>query len=235
MLKIRDVWVRRGGKAVVCGIDMDIRPGEITALLGANGAGKSSTVLAIGGAIPIVKGRVELDDVPLHGLRAEAVRAAGVAIVPEGHHVLGGLSVRDNLLASATLLRASEVAGAMQRVLALFPDLGACMDTPARALSGGQKQMVCIAQAMITSPRVLVIDELSLGLAPLIVKRLAGVIEQVARDGVGVLLIEQFTSLALSISNHACLLERGRVAFSGSAVELRERPEILHGSYLAAR
>lgn len=217
------------------GIDVDVPAGEITAMVGPNGAGKSSTVLAIGGAIPVAGGNMTLDGKNILGYRAEAVRSAGLAIVPEGHRVLGGLTVRDNLLVAASQLPPARIAKEMERMLSIFPELEPKLDVLGRTLSGGQKQMVCIAQALMSAPKVLVIDELSLGLAPLIVKRLADVLKVVAQQGMGVLLIEQFTTLALSISACALVLERGRVAYAGSADHLRNRPDILHGSYLATR
>lgn len=234
MLQVQDLVLHRGGKAVLHGVSLEIPAGQITALVGANGAGKSSTVMAIAGALPPTSGRIALAGQQLHRLRPEAVRAAGVAVVPEGHKVLGDLSVRDNLRVAASALPAAEVPAALQRVLAIFPELEVKLALPAKSLSGGQKQMVCIAQALIATPRYLVIDELSLGLSPMIVKRLADVVQQVVAQGVGVLLIEQFTSLALAISTQACVLERGRIAFSGASSTLRERPEILHSSYLAS-
>ena len=234
MLTIQKLIVKRGGKAVLHGVDVQIAPGQITALVGANGAGKSTLVMAIAGALPIESGRIELDGVVLHGLRPEAVRAAGVAVVAEGHRVLSDLSVRDNLRAAATAWPARQVQGEIDRVLAVLPELDEKMSALGRSLSGGQKQMVCVAQALIARPRYLVLDELSLGLAPLVVKRLVALVQQVAEEGVGVLLIEQFTSVALGVSKQAHVLERGRMAFSGPAQTLRERPDILHSSYLAS-
>lgn len=232
VLEVRGLYVNRGGKPVVHGVDLDVAPGEVVALLGPNGAGKSSTVLALAGAIPRARGSVQLGGTPLHGLSADAVRRCGLAIVPEGHQVLGALSVRDNLLVAALALPRRAVDAAMARALAIFPELGERLDQRASSLSGGQKQMVCVAQALIVSPKVLVIDELSLGLAPLVVHRLAEVVRVSAAQGVGVLLIEQFTTLALGIAAHACVLQRGRIVWSGAAQVLRDQPEILHGSYL---
>lgn len=232
MLQVRDLHVRRGGKPVVHGVDLDVAAGEIVALLGPNGAGKSSTVLALAGAIARAKGSVRLDGITLDAMRADAVRRAGLAIVPEGHQVLGALSVRDNLRAASLALPRAEVEPAIARVLEVLPELAERLDQPGRSLSGGQKQMVCIAQALLARPKVLVVDELSLGLAPLVVRRLAEVVQASAAHGVGVLLIEQFTTLALSIARRACVLQRGRAVWSGDAAALRERPEILHDSYL---
>jgi len=232
VLQVRGLHVKRGAKAVVHGVDLDVGAGEIVALLGPNGAGKSSTVLALAGAIPRAQGSVKLDGVALQGLSADAVRRAGLAIVPEGHQLLGALSVRDNLRAAALALPRRDADAAIARVLGILPELAERLDQPGRSLSGGQKQMVCIAQALVVAPKVLVIDELSLGLAPLVVRRLADVVKASAAQGVGVLLIEQFTTLALGIAARACVLQRGRMAWSGDAGALRERPEILHDSYL---
>ncbi|MCJ0766015.1 ABC transporter ATP-binding protein [Variovorax terrae] len=233
-LELDQLMVQRGGKPVLHGVSLRIARGEVTALVGANGAGKSTTVMALAGVLPLSAGQVRLDGRPLALRRPEAVRAQGVAVVPEGHRVLGDLSVQDNLLAAATALPAPQARAAVAEMFALFPELMPKRDTPGRLLSGGQKQMVCIAQALVARPRYLAIDELSLGLAPAVVKRLAGVVQAVARQGVGVLLIEQFTTVALAVASRAYVLERGRVAFEGSAAELRAHPEILHSSYLAA-
>ena len=232
MLDIRDLRVRRGAKAVVHGVDLQVGAGEIVALLGPNGAGKSSLVLALAGAIARERGSVWMAGRSLDGLSADNVRRAGLAVVPEGHHVLGALTVRDNLRAAATMLPRAEVDAAVEGVLTVFPELSERLAQTGRSLSGGQKQMVCVAQALIARPKVLVIDELSLGLAPLVVKRIADVVKTVAAQGVGVLLIEQFTTLALTIAARACVLQRGRSVWTGPAEVLREQPDILHGSYL---
>ena len=233
MLTIENLVLQRGGKPVLHGIDLAVAPGTVTALVGANGAGKSSTVMAVAGALPVQSGQVLADGLPLLRLRPEAVRAAGVAVVPEGHRVLGDLSVLDNLRVAAGGLPATEVAGAIEAVLQTLPELRSKLADPGRSLSGGQKQMVCVAQALLARPRYLLIDELSLGLSPVVVKRLAEIVQEVARQGVGVLLIEQFTTLALSISSQANVLVRGRMAWSGPSRALLAQPDILHSSYLA--
>lgn len=233
MLEVRQLHISRGGKSVVHGVDLDVAPGEIVALLGPNGAGKSSIVLALTGAIPRSQGHVRMGGTTLHGLAPDAVRRAGLAIVPEGHLLLGSLSVHDNLRAAALVLPANEVEPAIERVLMTFPELVPRLEHLGRSLSGGQKQMVCMAQALLARPRVLVVDELSLGLAPLVVKRLADVLQSVAAEGVGVLLIEQFTTLALRLAQRAVVLQRGRTVWCGPAKTLRDEPEILQASYLA--
>lgn len=233
-LSVRDLVVNRGGKRVLHGVSLDVRAQEITALVGANGAGKSSTVMAIAGALPIASGAVMLGARNLVGRAPDEIRRSGVAVVPEGHRVLGDLSVLDNLRVACLGLPRAEVADTIERALAIFPDLRDRLALEARALSGGQKQMVAMAQAFVARPSFLLVDELSLGLAPLVVKRLAQTLADVAASGVGVLLIEQFTTLALELATRAAVLERGAIVFSGSASELRARPEILHSAYLAA-
>ena len=233
-LKLDELVLDRGGKRVLHGVSLSVRRGEITALVGPNGAGKSSTVMALAGLLPRISGQTLLDGVPLAAVRAEQVRAAGIAVVPEGHRVLGDLSVRDNLLAAATALPGARLPAALEQVLGIFPELIPKLALPGCALSGGQKQMVCVAQALIVQPRFLIVDELSLGLAPMVVKRLVAVLQQVVAQGAGVLLIEQFTTVALAVAQQAFVLEWGRVAYAGTAAELQERPDILHGSYLAA-
>jgi len=233
MLTIEKLMLERGGKAVLHGVDLQVRPGEITALVGANGAGKSSLVMAIAGELPRLSGTIRADGRNLAGLRPEAVRAAGVAVIPEGHRVLGDLSVMDNLRVAATHLSARQAHAAIERVLDILPELTPKLDSAGRALSGGQKQMVCIAQALLAEPRYLLIDELSLGLAPTILKRLAGVIRDIVeRQRTGILLVEQFTTLALDLSTQASILVRGKMAWSGLSRELIERPDILRSSYL---
>ena len=232
MLEVGQLHVSRGGKAVVHGFDLDIAAGEVVALLGPNGAGKSSIVLALAGAIASEQGHVRVDGASLEGLSPDAVRRAGLAIVPEGHLLLVSLSVHDNLRAAAMVLPHTEVEPAIERVLKIFPELNVKLAQPGRTLSGGQKQMVCMAQALLARPKVLVVDELSLGLAPLVVRRLAEVLRHAAADGVSVLLIEQFTTIALGLASRAYVLQRGRTVWSGAAQTLRDQPEILQASYL---
>jgi branched-chain amino acid transport system ATP-binding protein len=233
-LVVRNLFVSRGGRPVLRNVSISVSPGEITALLGANGAGKSSLVLTMAGILPATGGSVCCDNAELLGQPADTVRRRGVALVLEGHPVLVGLSVRDNLAAAALMHPRRYAEREIERVLDIFPELRARASTPAHLLSGGQKQMVVIAQAMVSRPRYLLIDELSFGLAPSVVKRLADTIQAIARGGVGILLIEQFTTLALNLAKRAYVIERGELVFAGASEELRRRPEILHGAYLAS-
>jgi branched-chain amino acid transport system ATP-binding protein len=233
-LTVRNLFVSRGGRPVLRDISLNVPPGEITALLGANGAGKSTLVLTIAGVLPALRGRIACDGVELLGQSPDAVRRHGVALVLEGHPVLTGLSVRDNLAAAAMMHPRRDADHEIEAALETFPELRNRLSVAAQNLSGGQKQMVVIAQGMIARPRYLLIDELSFGLAPAVVNRLAETIQAIAARGVGILLIEQFTTLALSLAKTALVLERGELAFAGSSEELRRNPEILHGAYLAS-
>jgi len=233
-LEVADLRVERGGREVLHGVSLTVEPGVISALLGANGAGKSTLVSCIGGSVPAVAGGITVDGTELRGLRPHQVRRRGVAIVPEGHPVLSGLTVLDNLRAAGLMLPKAEAEQRIEQALELFPELRPRLDVDARNLSGGQKQMVNIAQALMIQPRYLLIDELSFGLAPAIVVRLGDVLRRVTAAGVGVLLIEQFTTLALQLASRAFVMERGSVVFDGSSAELEAHPEILHGAYLAS-
>lgn len=233
-LVVRNLFVARGGRPVLRDVSISVPPGEITALLGANGAGKSTLVLTMAGALPTLRGSITCDGVELLGQSPDAVRRYGVALVLEGHPVLTGLSVRDNLAAAALMHTRREADRQIEAALQTFPELRQRLSTAAQNLSGGQKQMVVLAQGMIARPRYLLIDELSFGLSPAIVSRLAETIQAIARRGVGILLIEQFTTLALSLAKTALVLERGELVFAGTSEELRRRPEILHGAYLAS-
>ncbi|MGC1350161.1 MAG: ATP-binding cassette domain-containing protein [Xanthobacteraceae bacterium] len=233
-LTVRNLFVSRGGRPVLRDISLSVPPGEITALLGANGAGKSTLVLTMAGVLPPVRGSISCEGVELLGQSPDAVRRHGVALVLEGHPVLTGLSLRDNLAAAAMMHPRHQADREIEAALETFPELRARLSTAAQNLSGGQKQMVVIAQGMIARPRYLLIDELSFGLAPSIVNRLAETIQAIAARGVGILLIEQFTTLALSLARTALVLERGELVFAGASEELRRNPEILHGAYLAS-
>jgi branched-chain amino acid transport system ATP-binding protein len=232
LLSIRDVTVARGGRPVARKVSLEIPAGEVTALLGPNGAGKSSLVLSVGGVIKPNGGSVILNGRELAGRRPEVIRQAGLAIVPEGRRLLGELTVEDNIRVATYSLSREKARAGRARALELFPELEKRLQNPARALSGGEQQMVVLAQALVSEPRYVIIDELSLGLAPVVVQRLIPTIREIAASGIGVLLIEQFATVALSLANRAYVMEGGQLRFSGHAKELREQPELLHSAYL---
>ena len=232
-LRLEQVSVARSGRTVVNGVSLSIPPGEVTTLLGPNGAGKSSLVLAVGGILRPTGGKVMLGDRDLTGMRPEGIRLAGVAIVPEGRRLLSALTVEDNLRIATYALRRSEAKAGIAYALELFPELGRRWNVPARSLSGGEQQMVVLAQALVSAPRTILVDELSLGLAPVVVQRLVPAIESVAERGAGVLLIEQFAHLALSLAKAAYVLEGGRIRYQGTADELKHHPDVMHSAYLS--
>jgi branched-chain amino acid transport system ATP-binding protein len=231
-LRVESLSVLRGGRPVVRGVSFDVPAGEVTTLLGANGAGKSTLVLAVAGVLRTSSGRVLLGDLDLTRRRPEAIRSAGVAVVAEGRRLLPGLSVEDNLRVATYALSRDERRDGIRYALELFPGLETRWTVPGRLLSGGEQQMVVLAQALVSRPKIVIVDELSLGLAPIVVRRLVDTLQEVVASGVGILLIEQFAHVALGLAKTAHVLEAGRIRYTGPAQELKDRPEILHSSYL---
>ena len=231
-LTIESLWVRRGGNPVLRDVSLEIPPGEVTTLLGPNGAGKSTLVLTVGGVLRPASGHIRMGDADLARRRPELIRSTGVAVVPEGRRLLPELTVQDNLRVATYSLGRDEAKGGIEYALELFPELHKRWDAVARSLSGGEQQMVVLAQAIVSRPKILLVDELSLGLAPVVVKRLVPTLERVAEGGAGVLLIEQFAHVALGLAKSAYILEGGRIRYHGTAKELKERPELLHSAYL---
>jgi branched-chain amino acid transport system ATP-binding protein len=232
VLALRDLTVARGGRPVVHGVSLEIPPGEVTALLGPNGAGKSSLVLAVGGVLRPSAGAVTLGGRDLTGRRPERIRRAGVAVVPEGRRLLSELTVEENLRVATFSLTPDEARAGRAYASELFPELDKRLVVLGRSLSGGEQQMLVLAQALVSKPGFVLIDELSLGLAPVVLQRLIPTIRTVAESGVGVLLIEQFATVALGLAERAYVMDRGRIRFSGRASELRAAPELLQTAYL---
>jgi branched-chain amino acid transport system ATP-binding protein len=226
-----DVW--RGGRRVLREVSLEIPPGEVTTLLGPNGAGKSTLVLAVAGVLRSRAGAIRLGEEELTRRRPEQIRATGVAVVPEGRRLLPELTVEDNLRVATYALPRQQAREGVAHALELFPELEKRWKVVSRSLSGGEQQMVVLAQALVSKPQVLLVDELSLGLAPVVVKRLVPALESVAAEGMGVLLIEQFVHVALGVARTAYVLEGGQIRYSGTAEELKARPELLRSAYLA--
>lgn len=233
-LQVEGLSVPRGARTVVRDVSLRIPPGEVTTLLGANGAGKSSLVLAVAGLLRPSAGRVALGEQDLTRRSPERIRAAGVAVVPEGRRLLPALTIDDNLRVATYALSRGQRRDGLALALDLFPELKRRWNTPGRLLSGGEQQMLVLAQAIVSRPSILLVDELSLGLAPIVVKRLVPTIESIAASGTGVLLIEQFAHVALSLANTAYVLENGRIRYEGTAEELKSRPDVLQTAYLTA-
>jgi branched-chain amino acid transport system ATP-binding protein len=231
-LSIDNVSVARGPRNVVHDVSIEVLPGEVTTILGPNGAGKSSLALGCAGMARVTKGFINLDGKNLANQRPERIRAAGVSVVPEGRRLLTDLTVEDNLRVATYSLGKQAAADGLAYTLSLFPELEKRWTIQGRLLSGGEQQMVVLAQALVSRPKILLVDELSLGLAPIVVKRLVPTLAAVAASGVGILLIEQFAHVALALAKAAYVLEGGRIRYSGSAAELAEKPELLHSAYL---
>jgi branched-chain amino acid transport system ATP-binding protein len=232
VLKIDSLSVSRGGHEVLHSVSLEIEKGAVTTLLGANGAGKSTMVLTVGGVLHSSGGTISVNGTELTKLRPEQIRRAGVAVVPEGRRLLPDLTVEDNIRVATYALGREDAKQGIARALELFPHLETRWKATARTLSGGEQQMVVLAQALVSRPQFILVDELSLGLAPVVVKRLIPALETAAADGVGVLLIEQFVHVALGVADRAYVIENGRIAYEGTAADLREHPEKLHSAYL---
>ncbi|GLH80181.1 branched-chain amino acid ABC transporter ATP-binding protein [Bradyrhizobium sp. SSBR45G] len=232
-LTVSHLNVMRGKKSVVDDVSLRLETGRITALLGPNGAGKSSLVHALAGLLPAAGGRIESDGASLVGKSPEAIRGAGIAAVLEGHRVLSGLSVDDNLQAAGFNHSRITLKAAIREVYDIFPELAERKGQRAGSMSGGQQQMLSLGQAIVCRPKFIFADEMSLGLAPLIVKRLMSVISRLASQGTGILLIEQFAHVALQLASEVHVMSRGRLNYSGAPQPLIDDPEILHRAYLA--
>ncbi len=224
-LQVEGLRVRYGAQEAVSGVELEVASGEVVALLGANGAGKTTTLRAVSGLLRPSAGEVRLDDLRLDRLAAHEVVAAGVAHVPEGRRVFGRMSVQDNLEVGA-YTRSRELRTALDRVLALLPVLAARREQLAGTLSGGEQQLLALGRALMSAPRVLLLDEPSTGLAPQAVEAVLEVVAGLARDGVAVLLVEQDAEVALGLAARAYVLETGRVVAAGPASQLRDDPAV---------
>lgn len=230
-LVIEELCVVADGRQVVDKVSFSVEPGQVTAILGANGAGKSELVLGVAGVLKVVGGKVSVDGTVITNKAPDVVRAAGVAAVPEGHRVLTDLSVDENLRAAGAIQQMG-LNDTLLKTYELFPELVSLKNQLAGTLSGGQQQMVALSHALMCRPKYLLLDEMSLGLAPVIVKRLMGVVEELKTAGTGIVLIEQFTDLALGISEHAVVLRNGKIQYSGTSVTLKQDPALLNNAYL---
>jgi len=233
MLELHDVTVRYGAVLAVDRASMTIEDGQVVALLGANGAGKSSTLRAISGLVPVAEGEIRWNGRRVSGLAAHKVVRQGICQVPEGREIFSGLTVRENLRLGAYLRRArSAVEADLARVFEYFPVLLERQHQATGTLSGGEQQMVVVGRAIMSQPSLLLLDEPSLGLAPLVVQQVFSILERICADlGLSVLLVEQDATTALSIASSAYVLEAGRVVAQGSSESLRQ-DKTLRRSYL---
>ncbi len=229
LLEISNLTARYGAGEVLKGISVSVGEGEIVALLGANGAGKSTTLRSISGLVPHVSGTISLGGVSLLGKSVEAIARLGVAHVPEGRRVFPGLTVTENIRLGASNRKgvaASDLQRELEEKFELFPDLVRLRHALGWTLSGGQLQMVALARGLMAKPRVLLLDEPSLGLAPLIVQQVFRIIAEIRRRGTTVLLVEQNANMALSVADRGYVLETGQVLVQGKPAELWNDPQV---------
>lgn len=236
LLRLSGVRASYGAVEVLRGIDFTVAEGEIVALLGTNGAGKSTILRAISGLLGLDGGTIEFDGHPLHRMTAEEIVRLGITHVPGGRGLLPNLTIEENLRMGAYPIRRDRAAvrNGFERAYEVFPRLAERRKQLAGLLSGGEAQMLAIGRALMLRPRLMMIDELSLGLAPLVVQQLVRVVRDVNAGGVAMILVEQSANLALSVTDHAYFIEKGLIRFDGSSRELLARDDLLRSVFLAA-
>jgi len=223
---VQDVQVYYGKIHALKGISIQVDKGEIVALLGNNGAGKTTTLKTISALLRPRSGRVLLEGDPIHDLPPHEIVARGVAHAPEGRKIFNRLTVSENLEMGAYLRSDAAIAEDMERVFSLFPRLKERRAQVAGTLSGGEQQMLAIGRALMPRPRILLLDEPSMGLAPILVEQIFKTVEDINHQGTTILLVEQNAAMALSIAHRGYVLETGSIALGGSAVELQEHPDV---------
>jgi branched-chain amino acid transport system ATP-binding protein len=237
LLSLDGLTVRYGEIEALHGLSLSVDAGEVVTLLGANGAGKSTTLRAISGLLKPVAGDVMFDGKSITGLTPEAVVRLGIAHVPEGRRLFPGLTARENIMLGASnrgRIAKAALIGESDEMFDLFPDIRPFADALGWTLSGGQQQMVAVARGLMARPRLLLLDEPSLGLAPVIVQKVFSIIGEIRRRGTTVLLVEQNARMALSVADRGYVLETGRLAVSGKPGELWSNDEV-RAAYLGGR
>jgi len=226
LLQVGKVTAGFGATPVLFDVGLELRPGELVALIGANGAGKSTLLGALSGLVRVFQGSIRFGGRLITDLRPELIVASGLVHVPQGRRLFGTMTVARNLLLGAYRRHDREVRDDVQRILQYFPALGDKLDREAGTLSGGEQQMVAIGRGLMARPKLLMIDEPSLGLAPKVVDRVMEIVKTINQDGTAVLLVEQDVMLALEIADRGYVLENGRITMSGPAADLRQDPAV---------
>ena len=229
MLKVKNLKVNYGHISALNGISFEVPDNSIVSLIGANGAGKTTTLMAISGLVDAAEGQILLDDMDITDCRPNSIVQMGVCHVPEGRHVFPELSVYENLVAGAIpckKLPRAELQNRIEQQFELFPRLKERSSQMAGTMSGGEQQMLAISRGLMSNPKLLMLDEPSLGLAPIIVEEIFNMIEKVRKAGTTVLLIEQNASIALQISDYAYAIELGRISLSGTGQELLNSEDV---------
>jgi branched-chain amino acid transport system ATP-binding protein len=233
-LAVSGLAVSYGAVAALHDVSLEVRQGEIVSVIGGNGAGKTTLLKAIAGVLRPLAGRIAADGRDIAGRPSWWVARHGISLVPEGRGIFGDQSVHDNLVLGASARRGTVSAADLERALSLFPALAAKLGSPAASLSGGQQQMLALARGLMARPRVLLLDEPSLGLAPMLAREVFAAIQRLRAEGVTILLVEQMAVQALALADRAYVLERGRVILEGSAQTVRENPAVID-AYLGRR
>ncbi len=227
MLKVRDLVVAYGGIEALKGISLDVPDGKIVTLIGANGAGKSTLLRSIIGLVKVKSGSVEYNGDTLIGLNSQQIVSKGLTLVPEGRRVFPNLTVLENLRIGAYMRQDEDgIAADIKRIYEIFPRLEERNWQMAGTLSGGEQQMLALGRALMSRPKLMMMDEPSLGLAPLVIKEIFNIIRSINENGTTVLLVEQNANMALKVAHHAYVLETGRIMMEGSGKELLENEEI---------
>jgi branched-chain amino acid transport system ATP-binding protein len=229
MFEVRDIHVAYGSVLALHGVSLEVNPGEIVCLLGANGAGKSTTLRTISGLLHPLKGEILLEGQPIQRLGAEAIVKRGISHVPEGRHVFPGLTVRENMILGASNrrgVRRDQLESEITALFKIFPDLERLQHALSWTLSGGQQQMLAIARGLMAKPQILLMDEPSLGLAPILVQEVFRVIKEINSTGTTILLVEQNATMALSVSHRGYVMETGSIVLQGTARDLLQNPQV---------
>jgi branched-chain amino acid transport system ATP-binding protein len=226
VLRVESLDVAYGEIQALRGVALQVGRGEIVTILGNNGAGKTTTLKTISGLLHPTAGTITLEDEPLVGVPAHAIVARGVAHVPEGRRIFNRLTVRENLTMGAYLRSDVGIAADLDRVFTLFPRLAERITQVAGTLSGGEQQMLAIGRALMANPRLLLLDEPSMGLAPVLVEQIFDTIGDINRQGMTILLVEQNAAMALSIAHRGYVLETGSIALEGTAAQLSDNADV---------
>ena len=226
LLEVSDIHVHYGAIEALKGVSITVEEGEVVTLIGSNGAGKSTTLRSISGLTPPSSGKITFDGEDITHTAAHDVVGHRIALAPEGRHCFPRMTVRENLDLGAYLRRGSQVAADLERVYGLFPRLQERENQKAGTMSGGEQQMLAIGRALMARPRLLMLDEPSMGIAPILTQRIYGTIGEINRSGVAILLVEQNANYALDIAKRGYVMETGRVVLANASSELRDDPEV---------
>ena len=226
-LKVSNINTYYGDSHVLHDVTFALEEGRVLALLGRNGAGKTTCISSIIGFLPVRRGRIELFGTEISGLPPESISQLGIGLVPQGRRIFASLSVRENLIIARQREKSTDTPWTLNRIFELFPALGKRQRQVAGSLSGGEQQMLAIARALVSNPRVLLLDEPSEGLAPLIVAEVGRTIRKLKDWGQSIILVEQNSNLALDVSDHVVILNIGRCVFDGSVEDVRNNPNMI--------